>query len=131
NVSYLFISHDLKLVRYLSHRMAVMMHGSIIETGPSELVYERAAHPQTQALVSSVFETQPNPNLVHLKLLPVSEPSNAKRARLGAQAEGCALFARCPRAERGMCDVHRPELQEVTPNTGHWVACHHPTTSPS
>src|SRR5690606_3481149 len=125
----LFISHDVKLVRYLSHRMAVMMHGAVVETGPSELVYERAAHPQTQALVSSVFETHPSPARVQLTLLPAREASHAKGTRLGARHEGCTLFPRCPRAEPGNCDVRRPELREVTPNTGHWVACHHPHSS--
>ncbi len=126
DIGYLFISHDVRLVRYLSHRMAVMMRGAIVETGPSERVYECAAHPQTRALVSSVFEPRADADHVHLALLPESEPRKSEQTRLGVRDEGCSLFARCARAESGKCDVQRPLLREVAPNTGHWVACHHP-----
>jgi oligopeptide/dipeptide ABC transporter ATP-binding protein len=121
-LSYLFISHDLQIVRYLSHRMAVMMNGTLVETGPSELVYDRASHPYTRSLVQAVFEVNPNPRRVQLPVYPDSDERGSDQH----QAVGCSLFARCPRAERGLCDEQRPHLREVEPDSGHWVACHHP-----
>jgi oligopeptide/dipeptide ABC transporter ATP-binding protein len=118
-LSYLFISHDLKIVEYMSHRVAVMYLGRIVEFGPTASVFERRLHPYTRALVSAV---------------PVADPAR-RRLRIVLEGEppspldppsGCAFHPRCPRAIQGTCDVETPKLQELPPRSGHRVACFNP-----
>jgi oligopeptide/dipeptide ABC transporter ATP-binding protein len=112
-MSYLFISHDLKMVNYLSHRIAVMYLGKIVETGPKEAM-RKPLHPYTQALMAAI---------------PIADP-RAKRERLILSGEvpspmhpppGCEFHTRCPYAE-ARCREEVPELKEWRPN--HWAACH-------
>jgi len=120
NVSYVFISHDLGVVRYLSDRIAVMYLGRIMELGAAEEVFNGPHHPYTEALVSSV---------------PAIDGSHRVRIRLGGEVPspsnpptGCVLNPRCPRmAASGLshkCTSEEPELQEVSP--GHFMRCHIP-----
>jgi peptide/nickel transport system ATP-binding protein len=113
-LAYLFISHDLRVVRHLSRRVAVMYLGRIVESAPAERMYERPQHPYTQALLSAV---------------PVPEPGSGRRriALVGDVPSpldpppGCPFHPRCPKAiER--CSIERPLLREVAPN--HFAACH-------
>jgi oligopeptide/dipeptide ABC transporter ATP-binding protein len=114
-LSYLFIAHDLKVVEHVSHRIAVMYLGRIVELMPRERLATHTLHPYTKALQSAVPEIDPHKrrkrSLLHGDLpSPLSPPS------------GCAFHPRCPIAQRGTCDVLRPELRELAP--GHFVACH-------
>jgi peptide/nickel transport system ATP-binding protein len=114
--SYVFITHDMGVVRYLADRIAVMYLGRIQEIGPTDDVFKGPHHPYTEALLSAV------PSLD-------GEPS--KRIRLDGEIpspanppSGCVFHPRCPRAIPGVCDVSEPPLAEVSP--GHAMRCHIP-----
>jgi peptide/nickel transport system ATP-binding protein len=114
--SYVFITHDMGVVRYLADRIAVMYLGRIQEIGPTDDVFKGPHHPYTEALLSAV------PSLD-------GEPS--KRIRLDGEIpspanppSGCVFHPRCPRAIPGVCDVSEPPLAEVSP--GHSMRCHIP-----
>jgi oligopeptide transport system ATP-binding protein len=120
-LSYLFISHDLSIVRHVSHRIAVMYLGRIVEQGPPKDLYETPLHPYTHALLSAVPTVDPTKKKLRVVLegdLPsaINPPS------------GCAFHPRCPRAEKGKCDVEAPPLAELHLGTSHRVACWHPMT---
>ena len=113
-LAYLFISHDLRVVRHLSRRVAVMYLGRVVERAPADPLYARPQHPYTQALLSAVPVPEPGAGRRRQVLSgdvpsPISPPS------------GCPIHPRCPKAiER--CKVERPELREVRPS--HFSACH-------
>ncbi len=114
-LSYLFISHDLKIVELVSKRVAVMYLGKIVELASSEDIYDRPKHPYTKALLSAVPVPDPTKKSTRIVLggdvpSPLDPPS------------GCHFHPRCPLAEKGRCDKVRPELREL--GTGHYVACH-------
>jgi peptide/nickel transport system ATP-binding protein len=114
--SYIFISHDLNVVRYLSDRIAVLYLGRLMEVGPAETVFTPPHHPYTEALLSAVptFEGEPSTRI----RLEGEIPSAA------APPSGCVFHTRCPRRIPGLCDVTEPELHEVEP--GHLMRCHRP-----
>jgi len=121
-VSLLFISHDLRVVEYTSHRMAVMYLGRIVEMGPTAEVSEKRYHPYTRAL----FNATPDVGVGgegKKRLLLQGEPPSAVDP-----PHGCAFHPRCPRAEKGKCDVETPTLEELVPGSHHRVACWHPET---
>lgn len=116
-LSYLFIAHDLAVVRHLSHRIVVLYRGRIMEEGPAEVVYGNPVHPYTQALLSAA--PVPDPELQ-------SERRRARRAKavfeeVSASSESCVFADRCPHAV-SVCRTERPEV-EATPN-GSLVGCH-------
>ncbi|MDQ3859284.1 MAG: ABC transporter ATP-binding protein [Actinomycetota bacterium] len=112
--SYIFISHDLNVVRYLSDRIAVLYLGRLMEVGPAETVFNPPHHPYTEALLSAVptFEGEPS---VRIRL-EGEIPSAA------SPPSGCVFHTRCPRRTPGLCDVEEPPLREVEP--GHLLRCH-------
>ncbi|TIU80799.1 MAG: ABC transporter ATP-binding protein [Mesorhizobium sp.] len=113
-VSYVFISHDLGVVRYLSDRIAVLYLGRVMEMGPSERVFGGPNHPYTEALLSavpSIGGTQTN----RIRLTGES-PSAAN------PPPGCVFQSRCPRKIGGICEVSEPPLTEAEP--GHFIRCH-------
>jgi oligopeptide/dipeptide ABC transporter ATP-binding protein len=112
-LSYLFISHDLLAVRHISHRIAIMYLGEIVETGTTEEVFGRQLHPYGRALLSSVL--YPDPYQVRSSFLVKGEiPSPVDLPT------GCYLASRCPTAIEA-CRLQHPELLSVTPT--HEVRC--------
>ena len=114
NLSLLFISHDLNVVKHLSQRTAVMYLGKIVEMAPTELLNRKAAHPYTQALLASKPSLDPNDRKRFQPLQgdvpsPISPPS------------GCHFHPRCPKAE-DRCKTEIPSQIEV--EEGHMVNCH-------
>ncbi len=113
-VSYILISHDLGVVRYLSDRIAVMYLGQVVETGPAEAVFSGPHHPYTSALLSSAL-TLTGAVSERVKLTGAL-PSTANLPK------GCAFHTRCAVKIVGLCDTVAPPLQDLS--TGHSVACH-------
>jgi oligopeptide transport system ATP-binding protein len=119
NLSYLFISHDLRVVEFVSHRVAVMYLGRIVEIAPTASLFGRRLHPYTRALASAVPTLDPSKRRLRVVLEgePVS-PLDPPR--------GCAFHPRCPRVVHGTCDVEIPPLRELERKSGHRVACFNP-----
>jgi oligopeptide transport system ATP-binding protein len=115
NLTYLFIAHDLSVVRHLCQRVAVMYLGRVVELAECDELFDNALHPYTQALLGAV----PVPD-------PAVEASRAFRPVAGEvpspinPPSGCVFHPRCPIAV-AECKELRPELRELRP--GHWVAC--------
>jgi oligopeptide transport system ATP-binding protein len=115
-LTYLFISHDLSMIRHIAQRVAVMYLGHIMELADRKEVYENPLHPYTQALLSAV--PSPNPILEEKRertILSGEVPSPAN------PPPGCPFNTRCPIAE-DQCRQEVPEWRELRPN--HWVSCH-------
>ena len=115
-VTYLFISHDLGVVRYLADRIAVLYLGRLMEVGPAEAVFNPPHHPYTEALLSAV---------------PTLEGEERARIRLEGEIpsaadppSGCVFHTRCPRYLGAICEEQEPPLAEV--ERGHLIRCHIP-----
>ena len=114
-LTYLFVAHDLSMVRHISHRIAVMYLGNIVELAPASELYSHPVHPYTQSLVSAI---------------PVPDPARARAVRrvtlsgdvssLPEQWSGCPFAPRCPYV-RSECGESKPALREITPM--HMAAC--------
>jgi peptide/nickel transport system ATP-binding protein len=114
-LTYLFIAHDLSVVRHISHRIAILYCGRLVELAATDDIYERTRHPYTEALLSSVPIPDPPVQRARQRIVlegeipnPVDPPS------------GCRFQTRCPLVEP-RCRVESPPLEEKTP--GHWAAC--------
>jgi peptide/nickel transport system ATP-binding protein/oligopeptide transport system ATP-binding protein len=114
NLTYLFISHDLSVVKHISDRVAVMYLGEIIELSDKEELFQNPLHPYTQALLSAI----PIPSV------------DERRKRIHLQGDipsvydmpkGCKFHGRCPYADE-RCEHEKPEFREV--GGGHFCACH-------
>ncbi|MEA5067448.1 MAG: oligopeptide/dipeptide ABC transporter ATP-binding protein [Christensenellaceae bacterium] len=115
-LSYLFIAHDLSMVRYVSDRVGVMYLGKLVELADAEDIYRQPKHPYTVGLLNSI--PIPNPRLARAKQVSSIEgdiPSPID------PPPGCRFHTRCPRA-MPRCSQEEPELKEIGP--GHQVACH-------
>jgi oligopeptide transport system ATP-binding protein len=117
----LFISHNLAVVRHMSHRVLVMYQGKLVEVAPSETLFAAPVHPYTRALLAAVPQIPP----------VAGAPAPLADSSLPADAitHGCAFRDRCPYA-LPLCASSDPPLSEIT--AGHWVACHrsHETLNP-
>ncbi|MBP0617011.1 ABC transporter ATP-binding protein [Jiella mangrovi] len=114
-LAYLFISHDLSVVRYISHRIAVMYLGRIVEIGPAEEVWKRRSHPYTRALVGAIPDEAVRRDGAELLEGDVPSPVNLP--------SGCRFRTRCPLAQ-AKCATDEPALADV--GGGLSVACHFP-----
>jgi oligopeptide/dipeptide ABC transporter ATP-binding protein len=119
-LSFVFIAHDMALVKQVSDRVAVMYLGKLCETGPGDAVYHSPLHPYTRALLDSIPATEPGTGRATITLKgeppsPINPPS------------GCRFRTRCPRAAP-RCAEEEPGLRELA--AGHAVACHFPLTMP-
>ena len=115
-VSYLFISHDLAVVRYVADRIAVLYLGRLMEVGPAERVFEGPHHPYTEALLSATPAPDGTLRRVKLKGTPPSAVSPPR---------GCVFHTRCPRYIGPICDDEEPPLLER--DSGHAIRYHHAT----
>lgn len=114
--SYLFISHDLGVVRYLADRIAVMYLGRIMELGTTEQIFEGPHHPYTEALLSAIPSVDGEPSTrIHIQG-EIPSPANPPA--------GCVFHTRCHRVIAGVCDVTEPPMVEVS--IGHRMRCHIP-----
>ena len=115
-LSYLFISHDLAVIRHVAPRVAVMYLGRIVEHGPSDGIYGRPLHPYTQALLTAV--PVPDPASRRLRIVLAGDPPSAVHP-----PPGCPFHPRCQHPGKNeTCRTVRPELRELAP--GHQAACH-------
>lgn len=114
NLSYLFISHDLSVVKHIAHRVAVMYLGSIVEIGSTEEIYSNPSHPYTRALLSAI--PIPDPTLKRERIVlkgDIPSPSNPP--------SGCKFHTRCPNC-MDICKQVSPDYIKL--NDNHSVACH-------
>ncbi|AOZ92225.1 ABC transporter ATP-binding protein [Paenibacillus crassostreae] len=115
-LTYLFIAHDLSMVRHISNRIGVMYLGKLVELAPSDELYDHPAHPYTQALLEAI--PQPDPKLAQ----QLTSPSISGDLPSPMQDfQGCKFASRCPFAQ-DRCRQEEPQWLEISP--GHYTACH-------
>ncbi len=117
-LSYVFVAHDLSVVRHVSDRIAVMYLGKLMEVSPAEELYNKPIHPYTSALLGAIPIPDPKQNRARTRMHVTGEPPNPIRP-----PSGCRFHTRCPRAG-DICRTAEPPLTEYA--GGHLAACHFP-----
>ena len=116
-VSYVFISHDLHVVRYLADRIAVLYVGRLLEIGPAAAVFDGPHHPYTEALLSSAPALDTSNSAARIRL-------SGDLPSLGAAPSGCVFHTRCPRRLGAICEEKEPPFEDA--GDGHRIRCHIP-----
>ncbi len=117
NLAYLFISHDLSMVKHISHRIGVMYLGSLVEICDSEELFQNTLHPYTQLLMSAIPDAEIDDSKKRERIEIIGEvPSPID------PPPGCKFSNRCVHSSL-ICSEQMPDLEEVS--KGHFVACHH------
>ncbi|MDX0601876.1 ATP-binding cassette domain-containing protein [Sinorhizobium medicae] len=114
-ISYLFIAHDLAIVRHISHRVAIMYAGRIVEIAPRQAIYERPIHPYTEALLSAVPVANPKLQRARRRIVPPGESVDITNP-----PKGCRFHPRCPLASN-RCRKEEPQL--LRKSGDHFAAC--------
>ncbi|MBI5345543.1 MAG: ABC transporter ATP-binding protein [Chlamydiae bacterium] len=114
-LTYLFISHDLKMVKYIADRIAIMYLGQIVEIAPKHILSKKQLHPYTKILFASIFKINEKMQELALEEKPCEKP-------------GCVFYSKCPIAKE-LCIKKEPKLREI--KEGHLVKCHFATSSGS
>jgi oligopeptide/dipeptide ABC transporter ATP-binding protein len=117
-LSYVFVAHDLSVVRHVSDRIAVMYLGKIVEVSPAAELYDKPIHPYTAALLSAIPIPDPRENRARTRSVVEGEPPSPIHP-----PSGCRFHTRCPFATE-LCERVEPPLAEYA--NGHLAACHHP-----
>jgi oligopeptide/dipeptide ABC transporter ATP-binding protein len=117
-LSYVFVAHDLSVVRHVSDRIVVMYLGKLMEVSPAEELYSKPIHPYTSALLGAIPIPDPEENRARDRPIIAGEPPNPINP-----PTGCRFHTRCPRAS-DVCRTVEPRLTEYA--NGHLAACHHP-----
>jgi peptide/nickel transport system ATP-binding protein len=117
-LSYVFVAHDLSVVRHVSDRIIVMYLGKLMEVSPAEELYVKPIHPYTSALLGAIPIPDPEENRARERPIIAGEPPNPINP-----PTGCRFHTRCPRAT-DVCRTIEPQLTEYA--NGHLAACHHP-----
>ena len=118
HLSYIFVAHDLSVVRHVSDRIVVMYLGKLMEISPAEELYSKPIHPYTSALLGAIPIPDPKENRARTRMVVSGEPPNPINP-----PAGCRFHTRCPRASE-ICRAVEPQLTEYA--AGHLAACHHP-----
>lgn len=122
-LAYLFIAHDLSVVKRVCDRVAVMYLGRIVEIGAKEQVYTVPAHPYTRALLSAVPLPDPSAERGRERITLLGDPPSP-----AAPPPGCTFHPRCPKAQE-ICRTEAPSLRNTAPGPARQVACHFPETA--
>ncbi len=115
NLTYLFISHNLSVIEYISDRIGVMYLGKVVELAEARELFNNPIHPYTRLLLSSIPPIKPK-TIVELPDI-IGEVPSARNI-----PPGCRFHPRCPYFKEKLCDIKEPELTEIKPN--HFIACH-------
>jgi len=115
-LTYLFIAHDLSMVRHICSRVMVMYLGVIVELASRDELYDNPLHPYTQALLSAVPIPDPRETRARQRIILSGDPPSPINP-----PRGCRFHPRCP-IVKGECKTETPVMREITPN--HWIACH-------
>jgi peptide/nickel transport system ATP-binding protein len=116
-LTYLFIAHDLSVVRHISDRIAIMYVGELVEVAGRDAIYDSPMHPYTQALLSAVPIPDPELQVGRERIVLTGDIPNPM-----VPPPGCRFHTRCPYRQPTLCDEEVPALRELVP--GHQVACH-------
>jgi oligopeptide transport system ATP-binding protein len=115
NLTYLFISHNLSVIRHMSNRVAVMYLGRIVELAKTEDLFSSPGHPYTQTLLSSILKPDPRDRKVF-------QPLSGEIPSLRNPPPGCTFHPRCTQPIKKLCRKEVPNLKDI--KDGHWIACH-------